>query len=99
MTGRFEKKVWAAAKRIPAGRVATYADVARSIGNPRAVRAAGSALNKNPYRSVPCHRVVRSDGSVGGYARGVKKKIARLVSEGVIITGQRVSLKMFRHHL
>ncbi|MFY9461883.1 MAG: MGMT family protein, partial [Candidatus Sungiibacteriota bacterium] len=92
----FEQQVWAATKRISRGRVATYADIARAAGSPRAVRAAGNALNKNPYRSVPCHRVVRSDGSVGGYAHGVRAKIRKLAGEGVLTTAGMVNLKLYR---
>lgn len=92
----FERLVWAATKRIPRGRVATYADIARSIGNMRAVRAVGNALNRNPYKSVPCHRVVRSNGSVGGYASGVREKIRKLAAEGVVVNNKRINLKLYR---
>lgn len=62
----------------------TYAQVAAAIGNPRAVRAVGNALNKNPYApEVPCHRVIRSDGTIGGFASGSSKKEELLRSEGV----------------
>lgn len=81
----FRKKVYEAARRIPRGKTATYAAVARAVGRPRAVRAVGNALHKNPFRSVSCHRVIRSDGSVGGYARGTAEKIKILQREGVII--------------
>ncbi|MBI5787109.1 MAG: MGMT family protein [Candidatus Niyogibacteria bacterium] len=92
----FERKIWAAAKRIPCGRVATYADIARIIGSPQAGRAVGNALNKNPYQSVPCHRVVRSDGAVGGYAHGARAKIRKLAAEGVLITAGTVNFKFYR---
>jgi len=81
----FEKKVYNAVKRIPRGKVSTYAVVARSVGKPKAARAVGNALNKNPFRSVPCHRVVRSDGVVGGYVRGSEEKIRLLRREGVTV--------------
>lgn len=62
----------------------TYGEVARAAGSPRAARAVGSALRKNPdLARVPCHRVVRFDGGVGGYAGGVRAKIKLLRSEGV----------------
>jgi len=85
MPSKFQTLVYAAAKRIPRGRVATYRAVAEAIGKPYAVRAVGNALNKNPFTSIPCHRVVRSDGTVGGYARGIKTKIKILRREGVKI--------------
>lgn len=74
--------------KIPRGRVTTYSALARALGRPGAARAVGNALNKNPHLgAVPCHRVVRSDGRVGGYARGAKKKAALLRAEGVIMRG------------
>lgn len=86
----FEGKVYGAVKKIPRGKVATYTRIARSIKQPRAARAVGNALNKNPFREVPCHRVVRSDGGVGGFARGTKIKINLLREEGVKIVNQKV---------
>ncbi|MFH1393851.1 MAG: MGMT family protein [Candidatus Micrarchaeota archaeon] len=79
----FEKKVYAACSRIRKGRVSTYAEIAKAIGNPKAPRAVGNALNRNPYKTVPCHRVVRSDGRIGGFARGTGNKEKMLRSEGV----------------
>lgn len=71
----FQEKVWKAACEIPLGQTRSYAWIARRIGNPKAVRAVGQALKNNPYPViVPCHRVVSSNGSLGGYARGKKKK-------------------------
>lgn len=86
----FEKRVYNVVRKIPRGKVATYVSIARSIGKPRAARAVGNALNKNPFREVPCHRVVRSDGEVGGFARGAKVKINLLRKEGVKIVNQKV---------
>ncbi|MFA5034692.1 MAG: MGMT family protein [Candidatus Margulisiibacteriota bacterium] len=78
----FEKKVYAAVKLIPKGEVRSYGWVARRIGRPKAARAVGNALNKNPFAPiVPCHRVVAANG-LGGFAGGLKKKIALLRSEG-----------------
>jgi O-6-methylguanine DNA methyltransferase len=71
--------------RIPKGKTMTYAQVAAAIGNPKAVRAVGNALNKNPFApDVPCHRVIRSDGSIGGFASGTAKKVALLRREGAL---------------
>ena len=82
----FEEKIYQAVRKIPRGKVKTYKEIARIIGHPHAYRAVGSALNKNPYApEVPCHRVIKSDGLVGGYASGTKKKIALLRREGVEI--------------
>lgn len=86
----FDEKVWALAKRIPKGKVTTYKLVARKLGT-KACRAVGNSLNRNPYApEVPCHRVVKSDGSVGGFAKGTKKKIAMLRKEGVKINNNKI---------
>ena len=81
----FQALVYKATKRITEGRVTTYAAIAKAIGRPLAGRAVGNALNKNHFRPVPCHRVIRSDGLVGGFARGTKEKIKILRREGVKI--------------
>lgn len=96
MPSLFEKRVYEKTKRIPKGRVSTYSQIAKLIGKPKAARAVGNALNKNPYKTIPCHRIVRSNGSVGGYACGAKKKIQLLKKEGIEIKNGRVDLKRFR---
>jgi len=80
---RFAERVLAIVGRIPYGKTLTYQEVARRAGSPRAFRAVGNILNRYDPRviTVPCHRVVRSDGSVGGYRWGTKKKIALLRKE------------------
>jgi methylated-DNA-[protein]-cysteine S-methyltransferase len=79
----FQRLVYAAISEIPSGQTRTYQWVARRIGRPRAARAVGQALHRNPFApSVPCHRIVRSDGSLGGYAGGLRKKLALLKQEG-----------------
>lgn len=78
----FEKAVYCAVLQIPFGRTRSYKWVARKIGKPRSSRAVGNALNKNPYVPiVPCHRVIASDGSPGGYSQGLRKKIELLEKE------------------
>lgn len=92
----FAESVYRVLKRVPKGSLTTYAALARAIGRPGAARAVGNALNKNPYApQVPCHRVVRSDGRVGGFASGTGKKIALLRKEGVLIVHGKVDLKRF----
>jgi AraC family transcriptional regulator, regulatory protein of adaptative response / methylated-DNA-[protein]-cysteine methyltransferase len=80
----FQQRVWAALSAIPPGRTATYAEIARAIGQPRAVRAVGRACGANPLAiAIPCHRVVRADGDPSGYRWGVERKrelIAREVA-------------------
>ncbi len=81
----FQERVYKVVSKIPKGKVMTYAEVAKAVGSPRAFRAVGSALNKNPNPVIiPCHRVIRSNGEVGGYRGGTKKKIALLKKEGAI---------------
>ena len=85
---KFQLKVWNYLKKIPKGKVKTYTDVAKAIGKPLAVRAVANAIGKNPYPpKIPCHRVIRSDGSLGGYSGkgGIKKKRHLLRSENVLI--------------
>lgn len=77
-------------RQIPKGKVLTYKEVARLTGSPRAYRAVGNALNKNPFKEVPCHRVIRSDGKAGGYARGNKVKVRLLKNEGIALTFNKV---------
>ena len=87
----FQKKVYAVTRKIPRGKVSTYALIARFIGKPGAARAVGNALNRNPFSPrVPCHRVVRSSGEVGGFAFGEKKKIVLLAREGLTISEGRI---------
>ena len=85
----FQRKVLLAAKDIPFGQMVTYAELAKQVGDPNASRAVGQALRRNPVPiAVPCHRVVHSDGTLGGYggAIGRKRKIQLLKLEGTILT-------------
>lgn len=71
----FQRSVWRALRAIPVGRTASYSEIAREIGSPRAVRAVGAANGSNPVSIVvPCHRVIRSDGSLCGYGGGLERK-------------------------
>ena len=82
----FQLKVWSYLRKIPRGTVKTYSQVAKDIGKPLAVRAVANAIGKNPYApKIPCHRVIRSDGSLGGYSGkgGVKTKRFLLKKEGI----------------
>lgn len=82
----FSERVWRLTAQIPRGRVTTYGLIAKALGKPRASRAVGNALNKNPEAPrVPCHRVVRSTGQLGGYADGTAKKAKILRQEGLRI--------------
>ena len=83
---QFQKDVWEAIDRIPLGETRTYKELALSIGRPKAYRAVANACGKNPNPvSTPCHRVISSDGTIGGYSGkgGIKKKKALLKKEGI----------------
>jgi methylated-DNA-[protein]-cysteine S-methyltransferase len=85
LTMGFRGKVQRAINRIPYGQTRTYTDMARSAGNERAVRAAGTACGSNPIPIVvPCHRVLRSGGGLGGYGGGLQMKEALLELEGIL---------------
>jgi len=81
----FTERVYAVVARIPRGSTLTYKEVAIRAGRPKACRAVCNILNKNPdTKKVPCHRVVRSDGTPGGYAFGAHKKLLLLKREGAL---------------
>ena len=85
---KFQLKVWNYLKKIPRGKVKTYSEVAKAIGKPLAVRAVANAIGKNPLApQIPCHRVIRSDGSLGGYSGkgGTKTKRLLLKKEGITL--------------
>ena len=82
----FQIEVWKELSKIPKGEVRTYKQIAKSIGKPRSSRAVANACAKNPYPIViPCHRVIRSDGLIGGYSGhgGIKRKKELLQKEGL----------------
>jgi len=80
-------RVYKIVRKIPRGKVLTYKKIAKLAGSPRAWRAVGNVLNQSAsWRTkIPCHRVIRSDGRIGGYKYGAKRKIALLKKEGIII--------------
>ena len=86
-----QSECYEALKKVPKGKVITYAGLARMVGRPKAHRAVGSAMNKNPYApQVPCHRVVKSNGDLGGFATDIKVKIKRLQKEGVVVSDNKI---------
>jgi methylated-DNA-[protein]-cysteine S-methyltransferase len=90
----FEQNVWKFLKKIPRGKVTTYGDVAKALGRGRAVRAVGNAVGKNPFApKIPCHRVVKSDGQLGGYSGkgGLQAKVELLKKEGVEVENGRIA--------
>ncbi len=78
----FQQRVWTALRQIPAGQTATYSEIAERIGSPQSVRAVAQACGANPIAiAIPCHRVVRTDGSLSGYRWGTQRKVALLERE------------------
>ena len=78
----FQQRVWQALQNIPAGQTVSYSELARRLGQPSATRAVASAVAANPIAvAVPCHRVLRNDGSISGYRWGVERKRALLLRE------------------
>lgn len=80
----FSEKVFKVVAKIPYGKTLSYKQVAQKAGRPRAYRAVGNILNKNRDPKIPCHRVIRSDGKLGSYNKGIIIKKALLKKEGVI---------------
>ena len=96
----FSEKVYQLTKKIPKGRVTSYKEIANTLGT-KAYRAVGQALRRNPYApEVPCHRVVSSNGQIGGFngktkGKEIKRKIELLKSEGVSVTNNKVNLEKY----
>lgn len=85
----FQLKVWQAILQVPEGALTTYSEIAEAVGTPKAVRAVGSAVGDNPIAYlIPCHRVLRKDGGIGGYATGVARKQAMLSYEALVNKGK-----------
>jgi len=89
-------RLWDLVRKIPPGRVTTYKELSLALGWPRGWRKVGALLSTNPRPvTIPCHRVVCSDGRVGGYKLGVRRKIELLQREGVKVKNGRVNLKKY----
>jgi len=86
----FKDKVYSLVKKIPRGKTKSYSEIAKLAGRPKAWRLVGSILNKNKNPNVPCHRIIRSDGFLAGYNKGLRKKERLLKKEGVKIEKGRV---------
>ena len=94
----FQKRVYEVLVRVPKGKITTYLWIAKKLKNsPRAV---GNALNKNPYPPrVPCHRVIKSTGEIGGFASGTRNKIKLLRKEGIKIEKGKINLEKYGFNL
>lgn len=98
MVTNFQKRVYKILKKVPKGKITTYKKIAEKLRtSPRAV---GNALNKNPYAPrIPCHRVIKTNGEVGGFASGTKNKIKLLKKEGIKILKGEIALKKYNFNL
>jgi methylated-DNA-[protein]-cysteine S-methyltransferase len=86
-----EQKVYKKLLDVPKGKITTYSELSKAVGIKNGQRFIGNVMNKNPYPTIiPCHRVVKSDGSIGGYAYGEKVKTKMLTQEGVKIKNGKV---------
>jgi len=95
----FYEKCYEVLRKVPKGKVTTYKNIANALHS-KAYRAVGMAMNKNPSsfldgEKIPCHRVIKSDGSVGKFAQGTPKKIKMLKAEGIEIKNGKIDLKKF----
>jgi len=93
---KFQNQIYNLVKKIPKGKISTYKIIAKLAKKPKAYRAAGNILGKNKNPKVPCHRVIRSDGKIGGYNKGVLIKKKLLAKEGIVIKNNRINLKRYK---
>ncbi len=92
----FKDKVLKLVAKVPEGKVTTYKKIAEEMEKPKAYRAVGNALAENPDPiNIPCHRIVKSNGEIGGYSRGIEEKKKLLKSEGVEIQGGKIDLDRY----
>ena len=93
----FTERCYEILRKVPRGKVMTYRGIAKALRS-KAYRAVGNAMNRNPHApKVPCHRVVKSNGSIGGFASGTRKKISMLRKEGIKIVRGKINLKKYLH--
>ncbi|MEK6859173.1 MAG: MGMT family protein [Nanoarchaeota archaeon] len=93
----FNERCYALLKKVPKGKVTTYKALARAL-HTKAYRAVGNAMNKNPYApEVPCHRVINTNGSLGGFASGIEEKKRLLAEEGIEINDNKIDLRLYGH--
>ena len=97
MMKSFTERCYEILRKVPRGKVMTYRGIAKALRS-KAYRAVGNAMNRNPHApKVPCHRVVKSNGSIGGFASGTRKKISMLRKEGIKIVRGKINLKKYLH--
>lgn len=95
----FNESCYKLLKKIPFGKVVTYKNIAECL-NSKGYRAVGNAMNRNKnLMRIPCHRVVKSDGKIGGYVLGIKRKIKLLRKEGIEVKNRKIDLKKYGYKL
>lgn len=94
MEKSFDERCYKILRKVPKGKVITYKEIARKLGT-EAYRAVGNAMHRNHNKKIPCYRVVKSNGEIGGFNRGVKEKIILLRKEGIEIKNNKIDLKNF----
>jgi len=93
----FDERCYKILKKVPRGKVTTYKAIARALKS-KAYRAVGNAMNRNPHApQIPCHRVIKNDGGIGGFASGPKNKISMLRKEGINVINGKVDLGKYLH--
>lgn len=86
-----DKKIYKKLLEVPKGKITTYGELAKAVGLKNGQRAVGKIMNKNPYPVIiPCHRVIKSDGKIGGYAYGEEVKLNMLINEGIKIQNGKI---------
>lgn len=94
----FNERCYELLRKVPKGKITTYKEIAKSLGT-KAYRAVGNAMNKNPYApKIACHRVIKSNGEIGGFASGIKNKINLLKKEGIKIENGKIDLKKYGYY-
>lgn len=101
MVTKFQKKVYSKTKKIPKGKVSTYKEIAKSL-NSKAYRAVGQALKVNKHPDIiPCYKVIKDDGSIGGYSgsdpKNIRRKINKLRADGIIVRNNKIDLLRYKH--
>lgn len=91
----FNKKCYDILKKVPKGKVTTYKSISEKLKT-KAYRSVGNAMNRNPYApKIPCHRVINSNGRIGGFNKGIKNKIKLLKKEGIEIKNNKIDLEKY----
>tara|TARA_B100001971_G_C17983077_1_gene428423 strand:- start:399 stop:710 length:312 start_codon:yes stop_codon:yes gene_type:complete len=94
----FNERCYELLRKVPKGKITTYKEIAKSLGT-KGYRAVGNAMNKNPYApKIPCYRVIKSNGEIGGFASGIKNKINLLKKEGIKIENGKIDLKKYGYY-